>query len=171
MKTRALGWSALITVMLLAPAVPAQAQFSVGGGIHYLRNLADITNDGQLDLSQNSIAIQATGKYSFGLISVDGQVGYIFDYLGTDESAWEPAVWGLVGSFIYGGAGIGWQRSNGEWSDEPFYALRGGVDLPLGGLELDLNASWRFQGSEDFEDFTGEDLDTITFAALVRFML
>jgi len=171
MSVRTLCSFLLSALLLLGVGTSeARAQLSVGGGIHYLRNLGDITNDGQLDLSQNSIAIQASAKRSFGLISIDGQLGYIFNYLGTDESAWEPAAWALVGGLIYGGGGIGWQHSNSEWSD-PFYALRGGVDLPLGGLELDAYATWRFQSSDDFENLTGEDLDSLTFAALLRFML
>ena len=164
--------SAVVGVLLAFGASgDLAAQVSIGGGVHYLRNLGDITNDGALDLSQNSIAVQLSVRRSFGLLSVDGQTGYIFNYLGTDESAWEPALWGLLGSVIYGGAGIGWQRSNGEWSDKPFYALRAGFDLPLGGLELDAYGSWRFQGSDDFEGLTGEDLDSLTFAALLRFVL
>jgi len=174
MKARTLGLSLLAALLLLGVgSTHVLAQVSVGGGIHYLRNLGDITNDGSLDLSQNSIAIQASVKPSFGLLAIDGQLGYIFDYVGTGESAWEPAVYGILGSFIYGGAGIGWQHVSGDnsgWSD-PFYALRGGVDLPLGGLELDAYATWRFQGAGDFEGLTDEDFDSLTFAALLRFML
>jgi hypothetical protein len=170
-------WILVLTLVGLGP-VEAQAQagteaqgtVSFGGGLHYLRNLGDITNDDAIDLSRNSFALVGSVKGAFGGFGVDGQVGYIFDYVGTGEPAWEPSIWGLLGSFVYGGAGIGWQYHDGDWSDEPFYALRAGVALPLGSTELDVYGSWRFQGSEDFENLTGEDLDSITFAAILRFI-
>lgn len=149
----------------------AQSQWSVGGGVHYLRNLGDITADGALDFNKNSVALVGSVKGSFGLLSVEPQVGYVFDWVGTNNSLWEPQIWGLIGGFIYGGAGIGIGYTDGDWLDDPFYAIRGGVDLPLGGLELDAYATWRFQSSQDFKDLTGEDLDSITFAALLRFLL
>ena len=37
---------------------------------------------------------------------------------------WIPQGWALVGSVLYGGAGIGIGNFDGEWQDDPFYALR-----------------------------------------------
>lgn len=144
---------------------------SLGAGIHYLRTLGDITDDGNIDLNQDSFSLLASIKNNMGLIKLDGQVEYIFDYLGTDEPMWVPSAWALIGNTIYGGAGIGIGHTDGEWQTNPFYALRAGVELPLGGMGLDAYASYQFQSGAELEDLTGEDLDSLTFAALLRFGL
>lgn len=163
----------LVATMLVGTGsnASAESQQWLGGGIHYLRNLGDISDDGNVDLNQNSFSLLASGKRDFGLLAFDGQLEYIFDYIGTGEPMWQPSAWLLVGRFIYGGAGIGIGHTDGEWQDNPFYALRAGVDLPLGGMELDLYASYRFQSAQELKDLTGEDLDSLTFAALLRFGL
>jgi hypothetical protein len=172
MQARTFSSATLFALLFLFLGVAtAEAQFSLGGGIHYNRNLGDITNDGQIDLSQNSVSLLASGAYDLGLLKLDGQVEYIFDHVGTDEAMWQPSLWLLAGGLVYGGAGIGVGYTDGEWQSDPFYALRAGVDLALGGVDLDVYGSYRFQGSEDLESLTGEDLDSITFAAIVRFAL
>ena len=62
-------------------------------------------------------------------------------------------------------------HTDGDWQDHPFYALRGGVDLPLGGMALDAYATYQFQDGGELENLTGEDLDSLTFAAILRFKL
>jgi hypothetical protein len=39
----------------------------------------------------------------------------------------------------------------------------------VGGIGLDVYGSYRFQEDEEIEDLTGEDLDSLTFAAVFRF--
>jgi hypothetical protein len=75
----------------------------------------------------------------------------------------------MLGGFFYGGVGIGVGHIDGDWQDEPFYALRAGVDFALGGLDLDGYASYRFQSTGDLEGFGKKDLDALTFGALIRF--
>jgi len=171
-NARILRWTlSLALLTALVGAESAQAQLRLGGGIHYMRNLGDITDDGNIDLSQNSVSIVGSALFDLGLVSLDGQVEYIFNYVGTDEALWQPSAWALLGGLVYGGAGIGIGYTDGAWQNDPFYALRAGVDLPLGGVDLDAYATYRFQGDPDFEALTGEDLDSITFAVLLRFAL
>jgi hypothetical protein len=167
------GRISLLLALLVAVvgAESVQAQLRVGGGIHYLRNLGDITDDGSVDLSQNSVSIVGSALFDLGLISLDGQLEYVFNYVGTDEALWQPSAWALLGGLVYGGAGIGIGYTDGEWQEAPFYALRAGVDLPLGSVDLDAYASYRFQGDPAIEALTDEDLDSITFAVLLRFAL
>ncbi|HET9326134.1 MAG TPA: hypothetical protein VFQ05_05110 [Candidatus Eisenbacteria bacterium] len=139
---------------------------SFGAGLHYLRNLGDIKAAG---FDQNSYSLVGAYKYDAGLLKVEGTVDYIFDYVGTGEPMWEPAGWGLVGNMIYGGAGIGIGYTDGDWQKNPFYALRAGVALPLGDLGLDVFGTYRFQTDAELKELTGEDLDSVTFCALVRF--
>jgi len=144
----------------------------IGGGIHYLRNLGDITDDGAIDLNQNSIALIGSYQRDMRMFKLEGDVEYVFDYVGTGEAMWEPSAWGLIGLGtlpLYAGAGIGIGYTNDQWQTNPFYALRLGVDFTLSNLNMDVYGSYRFQSDHDLEELTGEDLDSITFAALVRF--
>lgn len=164
--------SAVVVLMgLVTVGGTARAGSSIGGGLHYLRTLGDITNDGAFDLNQDSFSLLGSFQTDMGPLKLDGQVEYVFDYLGTEEPMWVPSAWALVGQTIYGGAGIGIGHTDGEWQTNPFYALRAGVQVPLGGMALDAYTSYQFQSGADLEDLTGEDLDSLTFAALLRFGL
>jgi hypothetical protein len=143
----------------------------IGGGLHYLRNLADIQDDSGIDWDNNSFGIIGSFQHQTTLLKLEADVEYVFNYAGTDEAMWIPSGWALLGQTIYAGAGIGVGYIDGEWQNDPFYALRAGVDLPLGGMSLDVFGTYQFQKDEDFEDLTGEDLDSVTFAAVLRFPL
>ena len=170
MNARSFGMLFLMAIILTAPfASTAHAGHSLGVGIHYLRNLGDITDDGAVDLNQNSASLIGSYKTGAGPLKVDGQVEYIFDYIGTGNAMWQPSVWGLFGNMFYGGAGMGIGYTDGEWQTNPFYALRAGVNLPLAAMGLDLYATYNFQSDKELENLTGEDLDSMTFAAILRF--
>ena len=81
----------------------------------------------------------------------------------------QPQAFALLGDFLYGGVGIGISYFDGVWFSDPFYSLRAGVNLSLGGLDLDTYALYRFHDAEVFEDFGEQDLDSIAFGAQVRF--
>lgn len=170
MKTRAYGLSILIAAAVIVFCVgTADAGRSFGAGIHYLRNLGDITDDDAVDLNQDSFSLLASMKNNRGILTIDTEVEYVFDYIGTGNEMWQPSLWVLVGQTLYGGGGIGIGYTDGDWQKNPFYALRAGVVLPLGGMGLDLYGSYRLQRNQEIEDLTGEDLDSVTFAALLRF--
>ena len=172
MNARVSGISTLVAIALLVSIVgTAQAERSLGLGVHYLRNLGDITDDGAVDLNQNSASLIGSIKSDLGPLKLDGQVEYIFDYIGTGDEMWQPSLWLLLGGFIYGGGGMGIGYTNNEWQNNPFYALRAGVNLPLGGLALDGYGTYQFQSDSELENLTGEDLDSVTFAAILRFRL
>ncbi|MBT3294063.1 MAG: hypothetical protein HN919_05590 [Verrucomicrobia bacterium] len=92
---------------------------------------------------------------------------------GATEQVFAPQAYAIVGGWIYAGLGIGALYSDGEFSDEPFYALRAGFDFPiLPHIHVDINANYRFIewdsiGSLD-EDL---DTDTITVGAAVRIQI
>jgi len=167
----------LLAVLLIVAVASATATIanaagtSIGGGLHYLRNIGDIDKDESLDLSKDSFGLIGSLKKNFGMLSLDTQVEYIFNYAGTDEGMVIPAAYLLAGNFIYGGAGIGIGHINGEWQSDPFYALRAGVNLPLGGLSLDAYGTYLFWSDDDLKSLTGEDLDSVTLAAVIRFPL
>ena len=58
-----------------------------------------------------------------------------------------------------------------EWADDPFVALKAGLELPLfGRLFLDVNASYRFDSDAALDDaFEDIDTDTVFLGGAVRF--
>lgn len=160
-----------VMAMSMTVTVAGAAGTTLGVGLHYLRNLGDIDEEETLDLSKDSFGIIGSVKNNMGLLSIDGQVEYVFNYAGTDEAMWIPSAWLLAGNFIYGGAGIGIGYTDGEWQSDPFYGLRAGVELPLGNMKLDAYGTYLFWSNDDLEDLTGEDLDSVTLAAVLRFNL
>ncbi|MGB5983966.1 MAG: hypothetical protein WBG37_01580 [Desulfobacterales bacterium] len=96
----------------------------------------------------------------------------IFDkgYAGADESVWSPQAYFLIGKGLYGGVGVGINYSDGDFANDPFYALRAGIDLEiLPSIFLDINANYRFE-KWDF-DRIEEDIatDTLTLGAILRY--
>jgi hypothetical protein len=168
MKFRMLMGSMVALVAISSsPALAIQ----LGGGIHYLATVGDIKDDDDLEIDDSNFNFVASAKMPFGPLKLETDVEFVPDYLGSDEMLYQPQVFGLIGGLIYGGAGIGWGYIDGEWFDNPFYALRAGVDLPVGKLHLDINANYRFLSAEALEGADEEDLDSVTFGAIVRFDL
>jgi hypothetical protein len=130
--------SGIVAVALAAGLIGwgsgAGASGRLGGGVHYLRNLGDVKNDGGVSsasFDKNSVSLLGSVQSGGGLLRLEGQLEYVFNYLGTDEPMWQPSVWILTPGRIYGGGGIGVGYIDGDWQKDPFYALRAGLDLPL----------------------------------------
>jgi hypothetical protein len=158
-----------LCVLLTATASRAQLGLRVGGGIHYLKTVGDIKDTPEFD--DNAFNLVGSAQLGTGLFKFEADVEWVPDYGGSDKSLWLPQAFVLVGGLVYGGAGIGTGSIDGEWFDKPFYALRAGVDIPLGPVSVDVNANYRFISSDVFETVDNEDLDSITFGAIVRFGL
>jgi hypothetical protein len=86
-----------------------------------------------------------------------------------DKTAWAPEAYLIIGRGLYAGLGIGIWYADDKFMEEPFYALRAGVDLEiLPSVYLDINGNYRFNNwnyEEIKEDIDG---DTITLGAIVR---
>jgi hypothetical protein len=158
----------VLALTLIGWSATSYAGGSIGGGIHYLRNLGDISTS-TVNLDQNSFSLIGSYQHGLALLKVEGNLEYIFNYIGTNNSMWEPSAYVLTSGLIYGGAGIGIGYIDGDWQNDPFYALRLGVNFGLAGLALDVYGTYRFQNDSDLKALTGEDLNSVTFAALVRF--
>lgn len=150
-------------------AATAQAGPRLGGGVQYLKTLGDIKDTPEFD--SNAFGFLGSYQYATRLFKIEGDVEWILDFGGSNKSLIQPQAYFLVGGLIYGGAGIGIGYFDGNWQEDPFYALRAGVDLTLGGLGLDAFAQFRFQDTEVFEDFGSQNLNSITFGAVVRFQI
>jgi hypothetical protein len=169
MRKRAIGAMLVAILALSIWPMTARAGGRLGGGVHYLHNLGDIKEESGLD--ENAFSILGSYQLSGGLLSFEADLEYVFDLFGTGEAAWMPQAYVLAGGLIYGGLGIGISYFDGDWSSDPFYNLRAGVDLPLGGMDLDMYATYQFWSDEDLKGLTGDDLNSVTFAAVLRFGL
>jgi hypothetical protein len=157
----------VLMVCLLAIATAAEAGTRFGGGIHYLRTLGDIKDAPGFD--ENAIGFMGSAVFTDSLFRLEADLEVIPDFAGSDEMMLQPQAYIMIGSFIYGGVGIGIGHIDGDWQSNPFFALRAGVDFYAGGLDLDVFASYRFQKANDLEYLGSDDLNSITFGALVRF--
>jgi hypothetical protein len=157
---------AALCVLTVATASHAQLGIRLGGGVHYVKTVGDIKDTPEFD--EDAFNLVASAQVGSGLIKFEADVEWIPDYGGTDQSLWLPQAFALVGGLIYGGVGIGTGVIDGEWFDSPFYALRAGVDIPVGPVSVDINANYRFMDSSVFDTVDTEDLDSVTFGAFVR---
>jgi hypothetical protein len=167
---RRLFVSLTVVVSLAAGlASAASADMRVGGGLHYLRTVGDIKDTPDFD--ENAIGIMGSFKYASTLLTFEGDLEFVPDYSGSSELLFEPQGFVLIGNLIYGGigAGIGYLGAFG-WQD-PFFALRAGVDFKVGPVDLDVFATYRFQKAGDLSALGNDDLNSITFGALVFFGL
>lgn len=158
----------LVLVLLTAGlAADANAGLRVGGGIHYLRTVGELKDSPGFD--ENAVGLLGAAKYATALFTVEGDLEIVPDYAGSDETMWQPQAYVLIGRMMYGGigTGVGYLGDFG-WQD-PFFALRAGVDFMAGPLDLDVFASYRFQKSDDLSDLDEDDLNSITFGALINF--
>ena len=146
---------------------PADAGLRFGGGINYMRTLGSIKDNPEWD--ENAVQFVGALQYGIPMFKFEGDVGYTPDYGGTGNGFWQPQAWAMIGGFIYGGLGIGVGYFDGNWADDPFYNLRVGVDLGLGGLAVDVYATYRFFDTEVIEGLGTQDLDSITFGAILWF--
>ena len=89
---------------------------------------------------------------------------------GSIEDIYAPQAYFILGKGLYAAVGIGGYYTDGEFADDPFYALRAGLDVEvLPNLYLDVNANYRFQTWDALsEDGSDIDTDTVTLGAAVR---
>lgn len=159
-----LGLAAPVLALLAVPD-PAEA-FRLGGGVHYLRTVGDIKDDEGFD--ENATGILGSVMLPLPAVRLEGIVEWIPDW-GGGSSMVQPQAWALLGAFLYGGVGVGIGWTDDRWQDRPFWALRVGLNLELGGLNLDGFGSYRLQSTDEIEGVGRRDLDTVTLGAILRF--
>jgi hypothetical protein len=148
-------------------ATPASAGNSFGLGLHYLKTVGELADVEEFD--DNDFGLIGALEFDRRTFRIDAQVEVLPDFAGTDKTMWQPQGYLLLGNFIYGGAGIGiGYLTDFGWQD-PFYDLRAGVNFALGGIGLDVYATYRFQTAKDFEGLNTDDMNAITLAAVARF--
>ena len=156
--------SLLVLLFCLASAPAADQAHRIGGGVNYWVALDDLDSD----FDEEGLSYLATYQYRPTLVGFQADVEFLPDLFG--ENAIAPAAYLLVGSAIYAAAGAGMLSVDGEWADDPFFALKAGLDLELlPSIYLDLSASYRFNYGIDLDDALDEiDTDTVFLGAGLR---
>lgn len=159
--------SVLTLCFLVAGFVTSAHATQFGAGLHYQRSVGDFDVD---DLDKNDFTIFGSVTVPVALVKVEGDLELTPDYLGTDNTLFQPAAYGLLDlGLAYGGVGIGIGYLDGEWATNPFYALRGGVELGLGGLAVDGFLEYRFQSASFGDAVSNLSLDAFRIGAQVKF--
>jgi len=139
-----------------------------GVGAHYWTTLKNI--DVQ-NVDKNGFSYMLTYQYHYGWIGVEADVEWFQKgFGGASQDVYQPQAYLILGKVIYVAAGIGGYYSDGKLADNPFYAFRAGLDIPLLSiLHLDVNANYRFENWDDLST-EGKDIstDTVTLGAAVR---
>lgn len=144
----------------------------IGAGVHYWFSVDDIEFD---NVKEEGFAWVFSYQYRpLWLVKLEADVEILPEhYGGYTDPVYAPQAYVIVGSWVYGGAGIGMLYSDGDFADDPFYRLRAGFDIPvLPRIRLDVHANYQFTEWEHVKAL-GESLDTdvITLAAAVRLEL
>ena len=154
-----------LTFVLIPAAQAADKAHRIGGGVNYWVFLDDIDVD---NIDKEGFSYLVSYQYRPTLIGLQADVEFLPDMFGEDAIA--PAGYLVVGQAIYGAAGAGILNLDGEWADDPFFALKVGLDLEaLPGIFLDISASYRFNSETDLEDAVDAiDTDTVFLGAAAR---
>ena len=158
-------WMALALGLAFSPARAADSAHRLGGGANYWTAIDDIDVD---DVDEDGFSYFVSYQYRPTLLGLEADVEFLPDRFGEDAIA--PAAYLVLGQAIYAAAGAGILHVDGKWADDPFFALKAGLDLEfLPHLFLDVSASYRFDPETELEDaIDAIDTDTVFLGAAVR---
>jgi hypothetical protein len=136
----------------------------IGAGANYWVTVDNLDKN----VDDNGFSYLATYQNRGELLGLELDAEFFPDRFGQD--AWAPEAYFLIGKAIYAGAGIGIMNTDGDFADDPFYALKAGLDLEvLPSIHLDISANYRFNDKAEFDNGdTNIDTDTIFLGAAVR---
>ncbi len=159
----------LLIALLCAPPVMALADQRIGAGLHYWRTV-DSIDDRSFDRDgvswlityQNSLLPLLTYQADLEI--------FPSTFAGSERTVYAPQLLGIVGHWLYAGAGIGILYADNRFGDRPFYLLRAGLALPvLPRMRLDINANYHFSEWKGINRIARDiDSDVITFGAALR---
>ncbi|MDP6491588.1 MAG: hypothetical protein QGH42_04045 [Kiritimatiellia bacterium] len=174
MTTRRWGTVLLITVLLVAVATTANARTKhrLGVGAHYWLSADDIELD---NVDTDGFAWLVTYQVRpIPLVKFEAALEMLPDnFYGSSEQVFAPQAYAIAGGWLYAGIGIGVFFSDGEFIEDPFYALRAGIDVPvLPHIHVDINANYRFMDWDNINNLDQHvSVDTITVGAAVRIQI
>ena len=170
MKTRWVVAVAMIGLFALAQGARAESGNRLGVGVNYWTMVDHI---GGHHIDKNGVSWLFTFQHEAStLVKIEADLEVFPEgFLGIDSTAYAPQVYLVLGSVIYGAVGVGILCADGDFADDPFFALRAGLDLEIiPQLHLDLNVNYRFtEWSNLSDEDTNIDGDTMMLGAAVRF--
>jgi opacity protein-like surface antigen len=152
MKMRWLLAVSIVGVFALAQGVRAESVQRFGVGVNYWRMMDDIDVH---NIDNNGVSWLLTYQYKLSnMVKVEADLEVFPDgFPGFDDTTCAPEVYLVVGSTIYAAAGVGILYSDGDFANNPFFALRAGLDVEIiPRIYLDLNVNYRFADSADLSD-------------------
>ena len=160
----------LLGLIALTATGAFAGEHRIGGGANYWVSVDDIeVGDNKLD--DDGLSFFGSYQYWPGLLGLEVDVEFLPDRFG--ESAVSPQAYLLVGKGIYAGLGIGTTYTDGDFAEEPFFALKAGFNIELlPGIYADIYGNYRFNDTADFDDEdTNIDTDTVFLGMAVRIAL
>lgn len=165
----------LLCMVILGPVATtanAKIKHRFGVGAHYWVTADDIELD---NVDEEGFAWLVTYQIRpIPLVKFEAALEMLPDnFYGATEQVYAPQAYAVAGGWIYAGIGIGVFYSDGEFFDDPFYALRAGFDIPvLPHVHVDINANYRFMEWNNINELDDHiRTDTITVGAAVRIQI
>lgn len=141
----------------------------LGAGANYWKTIKHIDFN---DVDKNGFSWLLTYQYAPGSpLSLEADLElFRSGFAGTSDEVLAPQAYIVLGTSIYGALGIGTYYSDGEFAEDPFYAIRLGFDFPvIQPVYIDINVSYRFNDWENIRDMARNiNSDTITVGAAIR---
>ncbi len=142
----------------------------LGVGANYWRTIDDI--DATEEFDEDGLSWVASLQFELASYSKLELAVEWFEagFGGATKDIYAPQAFLILGKGLYVGAGIGGYYTDGDFAEDPFYALRAGFDVEiLPSIYLDVNANYRFETWDDLsEEGKDIDTDTVTFGAALR---
>ena len=137
----------------------------IGAGANYWVAV-DSLNSSTFD--RDGLSYFVSYQYQPELFGFDLTVEMLPDRFGRDALA--PQAYIMLGQTLYLALGIGIVYANDDFADEPFYALKTGLDMELlPNFFVDISANYRFNETSQLKDrATNIDTDTVFLGAAIR---
>lgn len=168
MKRRILTMVFILIGLAAAHVAEAETDYRLGLGGQYWTTISsidaeNINKDGFSGIISWQIVPSSLIKFELDFeVAPDGIIL-------PDKTAYAPQAYFLIGKGLYAGVGMGIWYADDRFMDEPFYALRCGIDLEiLPSIFLDINGNYRF-ARWNYDDIRGNiSGDTITLGTILR---
>lgn len=168
MSVRTVSAVALL-VVLCAGVADARPRHHFGVGMHYWKTVKDIDVE---NVDESGFATVFSYQYRPAMLLKFGAELEVLPkkFGGADTQVYAPQGYVFVGSLIYAGLGIGTYYADGDFSSDPFFNLRAGLEIPVFiRTSLDINANYRFNNWDDIKNVEDRiNTETVTLGAAIR---
>ena len=160
---------ACVTLGLPAAQAASDTLHYVGLGIRYWQTVDNIK---LTDVDEEGFSWIITYQMKPArLLKIEADIEVMpSDYAGSNDDIYAPQGYVLLGTGIYVGVGAGFYLSDGKIEEDPFLALRAGLNAELlPSLFIDFSANYRFDEWDDLNESDEDiDSDTITIGIAAR---